>query len=263
MTRVKNIPPKCSRRRSFPPWWEPEPVCILVRVRFSCSSSPWSPRSRTGTWTRSSWLRPQSRLPLFLKLRLERLRDLVHKSSAAKVARSCRKSSARLRDHERKTYHLCRAVFDTELLLKKQWRQSPRLNTRARRCSFARSSSLEATLRPRKHKAQTWMNLIRQIRNKSKSGLLPILWLNIEPNSNVGEGLEQQESDDGKQGDEWQQMSTGLSLDQSWVRTTVANHDDGHRGQPDVHNQILVIRRLRSNLWAWYALMAFSSIRCF
>ena len=43
-------------------------------------------------------------------------------------------------------------------------------------------------------------------------------------------------------------MSAGLLLDQGVVRPAVADHDDGHGGQADVHDQVLVVAGFGSDL---------------
>ncbi len=43
-------------------------------------------------------------------------------------------------------------------------------------------------------------------------------------------------------------MSAWLLLDERAVRAAVSNHDDGDRGQPDVHHQVLIVARFGANL---------------
>jgi hypothetical protein len=40
----------------------------------------------------------------------------------------------------------------------------------------------------------------------------------------------------------------GFPLDKLVMRGSVANHEDGHGGQADIHHQVLVVARLRPNL---------------
>ena len=72
--------------------------------------------------------------------------------------------------------------------------------------------------------------------------------LDIEPDAHVADGLEEEKGDNGEEGQEGEQVAHRLLLHQRVIRTAVADHDDGEGGQADVHHQILVVTRFRSDL---------------
>ena len=73
--------------------------------------------------------------------------------------------------------------------------------------------------------------------------------MKVKPDADVAERLEEEVGDDGEEGDEGEQVPAGLLLDQGVVRPAVADHDDGHGCQADVHDQVLVVAGFSSDLW--------------
>ncbi len=78
--------------------------------------------------------------------------------------------------------------------------------------------------------------------------VVPGLCLNVEPDPDVAERLQKEEGDGGEEREEGEEVALGLLLDQGVVWPAVADHDDGQRRQGDVHNQVLVVRRLSADL---------------
>ena len=73
--------------------------------------------------------------------------------------------------------------------------------------------------------------------------------MQVKPDTDVAEGLEEQIGDDGEEREKGQEMPDRLLLDEGVMRAAVADHDDGDGGQADVDNQILVVARFSSNLF--------------
>ncbi len=63
--------------------------------------------------------------------------------------------------------------------------------------------------------------------------------MQVKPDSNVAQGLEEEVGDDGEEGEEGEEVTAWLLLDQSVVGPAVAYHDDGDSGQANVHDQVL------------------------
>ena len=77
-----------------------------------------------------------------------------------------------------------------------------------------------------------------------KPGLGP----DVEPDEDVGQGLEEEERDEREHGDEGEEVAGGLPLGQLVVGRRVPYEEDGDGGEADVRHQVLVVARLRPDL---------------
>ena len=78
----------------------------------------------------------------------------------------------------------------------------------------------------------------------NKPGLSP----HIEPDEDVGQGLEEEEGDQGEHGDEGEEVSGGLPLGEGVVWSSVADQEDGDSSQTNICHQILIVTWLCANL---------------
>ena len=76
----------------------------------------------------------------------------------------------------------------------------------------------------------------------------PWLGPHVEPNKDVGQGLEEEERDEREHWDKGEEVAGGLSFGQDVVGRRVADQEDGDGGQSDVRHQVLVVARLSSDL---------------
>ena len=64
----------------------------------------------------------------------------------------------------------------------------------------------------------------------------PGLGAHIEPDEDIGQGLEEEEADQGQHGDEGEEVPGGFPLGQLVMRSSVANEEDGDGSQANVSN---------------------------
>ena len=76
----------------------------------------------------------------------------------------------------------------------------------------------------------------------------PGLGPDVEPDEDVGQGLEEEEGDEGEHGYEGEQVTCWLPLGQMIVGCGVADQKNGDGSQANVCYQVLVIAGLRPDL---------------
>ena len=73
-------------------------------------------------------------------------------------------------------------------------------------------------------------------------------YLHKEPDENVSERLPEKECEYREDWDKAEEVSWWFLLDQRVVGTAISDHHDGDRTQADVHNKVLVVTRLSTDL---------------